>query len=206
MLYDYVLSNYHSGEPIFEVDIDIEGLPERRKREQLERLVAYNKLSKFMNGIYYIPESLDLADEKGISPDVVARNQYVLRRGKRIGYFGGYTLANLMGLSSQIPVREEYVSNAVGEKEKEVLLGTRTYIVRKPPVEVTEENYRVLQLLEILQDLEKYADDLQAAEFPLTYYIKRNHVSKRNVREYLEYFPVQADEYIHEMGLNNVFA
>lgn len=206
MLYDYVIKNYHSGEPIFEADIEIEGMSEQRKREQLERLVAYRRLSKFMNGIYYIPENLNLADERGISSDVVARNLYILRRGRRIGYFGGHTLANLMGLSTQIPVKEECVSNAVEVKEKEVLLGTRTYIVRRPPVEVTEDNYRVLQLLEILQDLERYADDLRAAEFPLTYYIKRNHVSKRNVREYLEYFPVQADEYIHEMGLDNVFA
>lgn len=76
MLYDYVIKNYHSGEPIFEADIEIEGMSEQRKREQLERLVAYRRLSKFMNGIYYIPENLNLADERGISSDVVARTVY----------------------------------------------------------------------------------------------------------------------------------
>lgn len=205
MLYAYIAENYKAGEPIFAMDIEVES-SEEYKKEQLERLVAYRRLMKFAEGIYYIPEESKLAGEIALCPDVVARSKYICRKGKRIGYYGGYTLANFMGISSQVPVREEYISNAAQEKEKEVSYGIRTYVVRKPPVEVTEENYRILQLLEIMQDVERYADDVTMAEALITFYVKRNQVSRENIDKYIGYFSEQTYKNMDGMGLYHVFA
>lgn len=207
MLYDFIIHNYHSGEPIFETDILIEGISGEDRERQLERLVAYAKLMKYKEGIYYIPDENSLGEKSVLCPDVVARNQYIFRRGRRIGYYGGHTLANQMGLSSQVPVKEEFVSNEAKKNEEEVFFGKRTYIVRKPPVEVTEENYRVLQLLEALKDFEECADEsMPIAAAQITYYIKKNKVSKENVNAYLSYFPSKVHDNIREMRLEHVLA
>lgn len=207
MLYDFILQNYRSGEPIFETDILIEGVSVEDREKQLEHLVAYAKLMKYATGIYYIPEENNLGEKSALCPDVVARNQYIFRRGRRIGYYGGHTLANQMGLSSQVPIKEEFVSNEARKSEEEVSFGKRIYIVRKPPVEVTEENYRVLQLLEALKDFEECADEsIPIATAQITYYIKKNKVSKENVNDYLSYFPPKVYDNIREMRLDHVLA
>lgn len=203
MLYDFIIQNYRCGEPIFETDIHIEDVSGEDRKRQLDRLVAYDKLLKYAAGIYYLPDET----ERPLCPDVVARNMYIFRRGKRIGYYGGYTLANQMGLSSQVPIKEEFVSNEARKNEEEVFFGNRIYIVRKPPVEVTEDNYRVLQLLEVLKDLRECADEsMPIAEARITYYIKKNKVSKENVNAYLNYFPPQVYDNIQEMRLEHVLA
>lgn len=46
-----------------------------------------------------------------MTPDTVAVHKYIMRRGKRVGYYSGYTLANRMGLSTQIPFTQEINSN-----------------------------------------------------------------------------------------------
>lgn len=207
MLYDFIIQNYHLGEPIFEGDIVLEGMSGADRTKQLDRLVAYAKLMKYDAGIYYIPDETEPKGKSTLCPDVVARNQYIFRRGRRIGYYGGHTLANQMGLSSQVPIKEEFVSNEAGENEEEVLFGKRTYIVRKPPVEVTEDNYRVLQLLEALKDFEECVDEsMPVAEAQITYYIKKNKVSKEKVDAYLGYFPSTVRDNIREMRLEHVLA
>lgn len=55
MLWNYISYNYFPGEPIVASDIDI-GLSEVNKRRQFKLLTDSGKLSRFENGIYYIPK------------------------------------------------------------------------------------------------------------------------------------------------------
>ena len=55
MLWSYISENYSPGEPIVASDIDI-GLSEVNKRRQFKLLTDSGKLSRFENGIYYIPK------------------------------------------------------------------------------------------------------------------------------------------------------
>lgn len=208
MVMDYLITNYEPGEPIFLEDILIEGMSEDVKQRQIERLLAYKELIEFDQDTVYLPKK-SILDGKvcEIPPDCVAYERYIFRKGKRIGYYGGYSFANRLGISLQVPMKEELVSNEWKREKEEVLVGDRTFILRCPPVMVDKENYRTLQLLDILSDLDRYMDEEYAlVKSQLVTYIQQNHVSRENINKYISFFSVKTYQYIKEMGLDYVFA
>lgn len=64
-----------------------------------------------------------------------------------------------MGLSTQVPFTEEISSNYAPASVREVTIKNRKYIIRRPTVEVTDENVTVLQLLDCLKDIERCAEE-----------------------------------------------
>lgn len=126
--------------------------------------------------------------------------------GRIMGYYAGHTLANKLGISMQVPVKEEITSNNMAAIVREVSVGDRVYIVRKAPVEVNRDNHIVLQLLELLKDIEEYSDDEQAARQQIVDYIGRFQITREAVDQYIIYFPLKVYKSIYEMRLENVFA
>ena len=93
-----------------------------------------------------------------MSADTVVFHKYIKRRGQRVGYYLGYTLANRMGLSTQVPFTEEITSNLAPAAVRELTIKDRKYIVRRPVVEINEENAVILQFLDCLKDMDKCAE------------------------------------------------
>lgn len=107
MLYDYLVNNYEKGEPIFLMDIVIKGMTEENIRYHLKKMTDEGIIDRFDSGIYYIPKINIFGEKSTISAETVALHKYVYRRGKRVGFYSGYTLANRLGLSTQVPIKEE---------------------------------------------------------------------------------------------------
>ena len=70
--------------------------------------------------MYYLPQINIFGEKTVLSADTVALHKYVCRRGKRVGYYAGYTLANQMGLSTQVPFKQEIVSNYAPAQVREI--------------------------------------------------------------------------------------
>lgn len=207
MLFDYICEIYEPGQPIFVEDIQIENMTKEDKQEQLKRLLAYHKLFQFDAETYFQPLMSLGKQRTKISPDVVVREKYITRKGKRIGYFCGHTLVNQMGISPQVPHKEELASNVIKKEIDEVKVGWRTYVVQRPPIEVTEENYRILQLLDVLKRIHEYVDETEEMiRDRLTLYIRKNNLSRAAVDQYLGCFPPEAEENMRKLRLENVFA
>lgn len=154
MLYEFLKNNYKEAEPIFFSDIVIEGITKSAVNQQLKKLCDEGKLQKYENGIYYLPKKSRLKTNVGVNADMVARYKYVSRGGKVDGFYSGNTFANQLGISTQVPNKVEIVSNNMAAKIREIPIGKRTFIVRKPVVPVNEENVYVLQLLDLLKNLD----------------------------------------------------
>lgn len=207
MLLDYLVENYEQGEPIFCADIKISEMSEVNLRQQLKKLVDDGKLNRFEQGVYYIPRKNRLKGGIGLSSETVAQCKYVVRKGKRIGYYTGHTLANHLGISTQVPYKEEIVSNNMSAVVREVIVGTKTYLVRKPVVVINEDNYRILQLLDLLKDVEKYSDvEPELIKNRLCSYIRKNQITRNEVDLYIGMFPLKVYKNIFEMRLDYVFA
>ena len=159
MLYEYLKGNYELGEPIFSGDISIPGLSEENLRYHLKRLTDDGILCRFEAGIYYFPKTDIFGEKMALTADTVALHKYVRRRGRSVGYYSGYTLANRMGLSTQVPLKEEITSNFAPAQVRELTIKNQKYILRRPVVEVTDENVAVLQFLDCLKDLERCAEE-----------------------------------------------
>ena len=206
MLYKYTYDNYSPGEPIIASDIDI-GLTEVNKRRQFKLLTDSGKLSRFENGIYYIPKKSLLGGTVAIPPEIVVEKKYIFRNDKIMGYYSGYVFANKIGISTQMPFVQEIVTNEMGNPIKRLDYNGRSFIVRKSRCEITEENVYTLQFLELLKDVEIYSElTKEETGKKLTEYIFAKSITKEKVDNYLSLFPDKIYKSIYEMGLSNVFA
>jgi predicted transcriptional regulator of viral defense system len=207
MLYDYLIENYEEDEPIFLTDINIEGMTEENIRYHLKKLTDNGTICRFDSGIYYLPRINIFGEKSVLSAETVALHKYILRKGRRIGFYSGYTLANRMGISMQVPFKEEITSNYAPAQVREISIKNRKYVLRRPVIEITEENAYVLQLLDCLKDIDKSAEeDMKVCGKILSQYSKEHKITKEQIDKFLEYYPIKIYKAIYETGVEYVFA
>ena len=119
----------------------------------IERLIKKGKIKRISTGIFYKPKQsafgeLKPDEEKLITP-------YLFKNGKRIAYITGLLLYNKMGLTTQIP---KEISIASREKRIYINKGNIKANAVKSYVEVTDENYKYLEFLDVLKDWKKIPD------------------------------------------------
>lgn len=204
-LKEYLSKNYMTNEPIFlsELEYTIMG---DKLNELFELLCANGDIAKFDSGIYYFERPSRLKGGVTLSPREVARYQYIARKNQVDGYYSGYTFANQLGLTTQVPYTIEIVSNRARESHLEVYLRNQKFILRKPCIQITKENSDILQLLDLLMGWEQYVDEeVSDAVDCLLKYVKRLNISRREIEKYIGLYPAKIRETIQEMGLYNVF-
>lgn len=207
MLYEYLKSNYALGEPIFTDDIEMPGMTEGNLRYHLKKLTDDGSLCRFEPGVYYFPKMNIFGEPMPLSADTVAVHKYIIRRGKRVGYYSGYTLANRMGLSTQVPFTEEITSNYAPAVVRELTIKNRKYVLRRPIVEVTEENVQVLQFLDCLKDVDRYAEEsLDVCGHILTKYAMEHEITKTRIDRYITNYPIRIYKAMYETGVKYVSA
>lgn len=201
MLYEYLIENFKPYEPIFTADIDI-GMPGNSLRPKLKELCDSGKLCRYDAGVYYLPGKMKLKGLSPISAGSVARSKYVNRRGKVRGYYSGYTFANQIGLSLQVPYVQEIVTNEASAKVREIDIKGQKFIIRKPKTEITEENMYVLQFLDFLSDIEKYLDGSASNILTkLETLIKDEKITKELVDTYISLYPTRVYKNLYETGV-----
>lgn len=206
MLYDYLIKNYKANEPIFVSDIVLP-VSDANLRQMFKALCDSGKIKRFDTGIYYVPKASILKNGVPLAADEVAVAKYIVRKGKVEGFYSGYTFANQLGISTQVPYVKEIVSNNASTRVKEVNVRNKRIILRRARTEITNENYVVLQFLELLKDLEQYYDiSFEAICERLKKYVRNENIKKVDVDKYIGSFPDKIYKNIYRTGLYNVFA
>lgn len=206
MLYDYLIKNYKANEPIFVSDIVLP-VSDANLRQMFKALCDSGKIKRFDTGIYYVPKASILKNGVPLAADEVAVAKYIVRKGKVEGFYSGYTFANQLGISTQVPYVKEIVSNNASTRVKEVNVRNKRIILRRARTEITNENYVVLQFLELLKDLEQYYDiSFEAVCERLKKYVRNENIKKVDVDKYIGSFPDKIYKNIYRTGLYNVFA
>lgn len=206
MLLEYLQKNYKVNEPIFISDIDLP-VTDTNLRQMFKVLCDSGQIYRYETGIYYMKGNTRLKGGVPLSASKVARYKYIARNDQVNGYYSGYTFANLLGLTTQVPYTIEIVSNSASAKCREVSVKNQKIMLRRPRTQINKENVDVLQLLDLLKDFEQYVDeDMVAATYIISSYIKKIGMKRSDVDEYITLFPDRVYKYIYEMRLYNVFA
>ena len=206
MLLDYLQKNYKVNEPIFISDIDLP-VTDTNLRQMFKVLCDNGQIFRYDTGIYYMKGVSRLKSGISLSASEVARYKYISRNNQISGYYSGYTFANQLGLTTQVPYTIEIVSNQASAKCREISLKNQKIMLRKPRTEITKDNYNVLQLLDLLKDLEKYVDDdMSMAAQRISAYIREIGIRRTDIDEYIGLFPDRVYKYIYETRLYNAFA
>ena len=134
------------------------------------------------------------------------RDRYIARNGKVEGYYSGFTFANQLGVTTQVPYILEIVSNTASAKVRVVDVKGQRIILRKPRVEITEQNYRILQFLDLLKDIDLYTDDNIEVAARLNKYVRDEKMRQEDLDKYISYYPDRVYRNLYEMRLYNAFA
>ena len=189
-LYEYLLDNYKENEPIFLVDIQIDGMTRTNVRQQIKKLADTGKMKRFDNGIYFLPKKTIFKSGSQLAPEKVLECKYLRDKDKRCGYVSGLMFFNQMGLTTQIPMMYEVVSNKATNDYRETSLAKSRVIVRKPKVPITEKNYKVLQFLDMLKDVDVYSEVTgKQLQDRLYRYMDDANLSISEMEPYFSYYP-----------------
>lgn len=206
MLYEYLIENYKPNEPIFVSDVKLP-VSDCNLRQMFKSLCDAGTIKRFDTGIYYLPKKSILKNGVPLAADEVAVAKYILKKGEIYGFYSGYTFANQLGISTQVPYVKEIVSNNASTRVKEVMVRNKRILLRRARTPINNENYVVLQFLELMKDLEQYYDiDFNAVCERLGKYVRDENITKADVDRYIGDYPDKIYKNIYRTGLYSVFA
>lgn len=189
-LYEYLLDNYKENEPIFLADLQVDGMTRTNVRQQIKKLTDTGKVKRFDNGIYFLPKKTIFKSGSQLAPEKVLECKYLRDKDERCGYVSGLMFFNQMGLTTQVPMMYEVVSNKATNDYRETSLAKSRVIVRKPKVPVTEKNYKALQFLDMLKDVDVYSELTgKPLQDRLYRYMDDANLSISEIEPYFAYYP-----------------
>ena len=189
-LYEYLLDNYKENEPIFLADLQVDGMTRTNVRQQIKKLTDTGKVKRFDNGIYFLPKKTIFKSGSQLAPEKVLECKYLRDKDERCGYVSGLMFFNQMGLTTQVPMMYEVVSNKETNDYRETSLAKSRVIVRKPKVPVTEKNYKALQFLDMLKDVDVYSEVTEKPLQDRLYrYMDDANLSISEMEPYFAYYP-----------------
>lgn len=189
-LYQYLIEKYKENEPFFLSDIQIEGMTGNNVRQQLKKLTDVGKIKRFDKGIYYLPKKSIFKSGTRPTLEKVLEYKYLQNNNKRCGYITGLLFFNQLGLTTQVPMQYEIVSNRATNNYRETTLAKSRVIIRKPKINVTEKNYVALQFLDMLKDIDVYSE-ISGTDLQKRLYQYMNNIGLKisDLEPYFSYYP-----------------
>lgn len=202
MLWNYLQSKYVPDEPIILSEINIPSLSPSSLRRSIKRLTDTGKLNRYDDGVYFIPKYSVLKSGSQLSREKVIERKYLLNENGRFGYISGCVFANKMGLTTQVPMVREIVTNKATTQRRETELTGAKLIIRKPKAYVTDENYAVLQFLDLIKDIDIYSEltGKKLTECLLTYAEKAG-ITMNDADKYIGLYPDKLYRNLYETGV-----
>jgi len=147
------IANIKQGNTFTYKDLTIKKKEYSATSKTIERLIKKGKIKRISTGIFYKPKQTPFGELKPDEEKIIT--PYLFKNGKRIAYITGLLLYNKMGLTTQIP---KEISIASREKRIYISKGNIKAKAVKSYVEVTDDNYKYLEFLDVLKDWKKIPD------------------------------------------------
>ena len=175
---------YGENDVLFKEDFETFGADELQMKRTTKKLVKKNIVERIYPGIYKWTGS-DVTEY-----DVIYQ-RYIRRKGHQIGYLYGNSFAYEIGLITCKPDRIYITTNQEANLHgrEYPFLGYKIYL-RGAKAQVTDENWKILQLLDLLPNLSKYTirDNTHTAGI-LRSHIHKNDLTYKQAEPYLSLYP-----------------
>ena len=166
---EYVLACYHTNVNVINEYIN-------RYEEKHDEFIRYRK------GIYYRAVKTPFGFSK-IDYNKLINDLYLCDIDQVYGYISGPTLANKIGLTTQMAKEEYIVTN-----NNRVVSDIDNIKLIKPPVIVTRDNYKILQVLDLLLNKYDVYYDCENPNKVIYNYIIDNNINFENLLYYSRYY------------------
>ena len=119
----------------------------------IERLIKKGIVKRVSTGVFYKPKQSAFGELRPREEELI--KPYLFQDGKRIAYITGGSLYNRMGLTTQVPKNIKVASKV---KRVTAKIGNIQVKPVKSYIDVTNENYYLLEILDALKDLRTIPD------------------------------------------------
>lgn len=177
-----VVSNIEEGTPILTEEVanrlmyHFYDLDKKHAKElvnaNLKRLKEHGKLESYKKGIYYKTVQT-VFGKMPIDSNQLVVKLYVKKEEDIVGYETGASLFHKMGLTTLMPKYKYIATNCATQKGNKIEKDLKV-VIRKPNTHVTKENYRYLQVIDILENKDKIHIDVLNAFNILNEFMKSN--------------------------------
>lgn len=192
MVVNYI-NNCEKNEPIFIEDIKeyiMQFYNEDDKEKVfnnikaiLNRLTKENIIKTAYKGIYYIPKT-NIFGEMPLAIRKIIQYKYLVDKfGNVKGYITGAILFNKIGLTTQVPNIMDITTNECKNYNKYTndYLGTT---IRMPKIEITNENYKYLQLFDLIENKDNINIEVDNADEIIYKFIQENELDFEKILRY----------------------
>lgn len=148
----------------------------------INRLVKENKIVQFTKGVYYKPLK-GVFGNKLLNINKVITKKYINDIKGQKGYFSGAYLFNKLGLTTQIPKEILVITNEC-PNANDYYNKNLGVIIRKPKIKINEDNYKYLQLFDILLNKDNINIEVDNAKEIIYKFIENNDLKLEKIFEY----------------------
>ena len=190
--------------PILLKDIRIGHKSRTAIKQALYRATKQGRIARESNGVYYFR---DPAKRKSlILFEKVVEQKFIQDNAGNplfanlfvYGYYSGATFLNMIGLSPQVPAVLEVVTNRTSSKKYTFQIGRQRAFVRKAKTEITSQNARILQFLDMFSYLGM--DEVMRKKEQIVEYANKTF-SRGSIVPYLKYYPTATLKKLFETGI-----
>lgn len=157
------------SKPFGYADLNINPGDFYKAAKAIERLQKKGQIKRVSKGVFYVPQK-SMFGELGPNQQALIE-RYLFKDGKRIAYETGFSLYNKLALTTQMAFKIKIATNNKVLQINQGALEVRTV---KSYVEITEQNYELLGLLDAIKDVKKIPDcSVENALKRITFLIKQ---------------------------------
>jgi len=169
----YVINNYKNNEINILKNINV----------IINRMCKSGNLKQFYKGIYYKPAK-NIFGEMPLDKNKVIIKKYIKdENGDIKGYITGAKLFNQLGLTTQVTNIINILTNECKNynEYKNEKLGV---IIRQPKIKINNNNYKYLQLLDIINNKDKINIEVENEDEIIYNFIEKNQLDFEKIIKY----------------------
>ncbi|MCF0237255.1 MAG: hypothetical protein HUK24_01540, partial [Sphaerochaetaceae bacterium] len=134
----------------------------------------------------------------------VIEKKYLYEANERCGYYSGLTFANSIGLTTQVPSVYEVTTNKATKDYRVTNIASSKIIIRRPRVMISNYNYKALQFMDLMKDLELYSElEIEEAKKVVIDYASKSRITFKQIENYLQYYPDSIYKNLYKVGILN---
>lgn len=207
-IYNYILSNYKLDVPILTKDISnvFSNVKANTIRSIFARLKDNGLVVQISSGIYALPNNKSVIGKSAVYTSNIIKKKYIGDEINTIGYRTGINFANKLGLTTQTASVDSIVSNAVSKKKREIKINNNRLIVNASRVKVNNYNYKLLQVLDLLNDFNSLSEvDLKTAKTKILDYLSKMELDENELENIVSSYPLKAQVNFYKIGGQSAF-
>jgi hypothetical protein len=200
----FLKNNYNVNTPIFiqEVYDEFYDTSPNTIRTIFKRLSDDQAIERIDSGVYALPNPNSIFQKPTVYASDIIREKYIEKTNDIFGYYSGFSFSNSLNLTVQTASVEEIASNNSSNKKRSIEIKGRKIILNAPRVKITNNNYKLLQVLDLFNDFEKYSEyNLKDAKPKIVKYLKNIDLTSDEIESIVDKYPLKAQVNFYKSGV-----